>query len=87
MIYKVFAIRDTKSCFMSPVVDINEQSAIRNFDRAVHAGDQSLIAYAPGDFDLYCIGEYNDQSGELVPKNPVIFICNGASLIGGKSDA
>lgn len=81
MIYGVFAIRDKKTCFMSPIVDMSDQSAIRNFSRAVN-GEGNLMDFAPDDFDLYQIGTYDDQSGRLEPFETIQFIINGASLVG-----
>lgn len=86
MKYGVYAVRDKASCFMSPIVDATDQSAIRNFARAVNQ-DGSLMDFSPSDFDLYLIGHYDDQTGALAPADPIQFIAAGSSLIGGYKNA
>lgn len=66
MIYKVYAIRDERTgSFMTPTCDINDRTAERNFEHALRQ-PTSLFNSHPQDFMLYCIGEYNEQIGELV---------------------
>lgn len=86
MVYGVYAIRDKLTAFMSPAIDASDASAIRNFARAVNQPD-TLFDFASSDFDLYKIGEYDDQSGALKPIQPVQFIASGASLVGYKVGA
>lgn len=81
MIYPVYSIRDKATAFMPVSVDLNDQSAIRNFSMAVNAGSGPL-GFSPADFDLYKVGEFNDQSGEIKPVTPAVFLVNGASLVG-----
>ena len=81
MIYGVFSIRDKATCFMSPIVDVSEKSAIRNFARAVNNPD-GLMEFAPGDFDLYQIGTYDDQTGKLEALSPVVMIASGSNMVG-----
>lgn len=80
MKYPVYAIRDKASAFMSPVVDQSDAAAIRNFANAVNS-DTGIIGFQPSDFDLYKIGEYDDQNAQLSPVSPVEFIVNGAALV------
>lgn len=79
MKYPVYSIRDKATAFMAPMVDVNEQSAIRNFAQAVNSGNGSL-AFQPGDFDLYKVAEFDDQKGTLFPIEPIQFIVNGNNL-------
>lgn len=83
MIYGIYSIRDALTGFMSPALDINDQSAIRNFARAINQGD-SLMDFSPKDFDLYLVGEFNNQTGVLTPVSPVQMVVSGSSLVGVK---
>lgn len=79
MKYPVYSIRDKATAFMAPMVDVNEQSAIRNFAQAVNSGNGS-IGFQPGDFDLYKIGEFDDKKGIVTPVEPIEFVVNGNNL-------
>lgn len=70
MKFKVYAIRDVHTGFLSPTVDQNDQSAIRNFAHAVMQS-QSLMNSHPEHYSLYCIGEYESDSGKITPCVPV----------------
>lgn len=83
MIYPVFSIRDVKTAFMAPMVEINDRAAIRNFSRIINS-ETGLINYSPSDFDLYLIGHFDDQSGKLESIDPVQFIVAGRDLVGVK---
>lgn len=83
MIYPVFSIRDVKTTFMAPLIEINDRAAIRNFSRVVNS-DDGLMSYSPSDFDLYLIGHFDDQSGKIESVDPVQFVCAGRDLVGVK---
>lgn len=70
MEYPIYAIRDSKVGFMTPTVDQNDASAARNFEHAV-MNSASLMNSHPGDYELYRIGTYETDSGEIHPEMPV----------------
>lgn len=81
MIYSVYAIRDQKSGrFMQPINDINEATAKRGFSQAVNNPD-GIIGFAPKDFDLYKLAEFNDETGVYDALPAIQLVCNGAQLI------
>lgn len=72
---RIYVIRDKKTTFMTPLFDHNDQSAIRNFQVACK-NTQSLFNSHPADFDLYCIGEYDFDTGRIASFEPE-FVCGG----------
>lgn len=70
MKYGVYAMRDVKVGFLTPSVDVNDESAIRNFTHAVVNSDSILFSHAK-DFALYRIGTYDSDVGTLDPQMPV----------------
>lgn len=81
MIYNVYAIRDQKSGrFMMPTCDINDETAKRGFAQAVNS-DMGIVGFAPADFDLYQIAEFDDQNGRYKPNDVIELVCNGAQLV------
>ncbi len=79
MIMNLYAVRDVKSTYMSPVVGSNDAQAMRAF----RAGMRSVPEFdvAPADFELYRIGEYNNESGSITPTIPPVWICSGAEEV------
>ena len=80
MKYPVYSYRDVKVGFMPPQCDQSDQSAIRGFSYAVN-GNNGMMNFAPKDFDLFKVGEFDTDSGELIPCVPVQ-IASGASVYG-----
>lgn len=69
MIYPVYAIRDSRVGFMTPTLDQNDPAATRNFAHAAME-PSSLMHSHPSDFDLYRVGEFDTDSGEIKPCVP-----------------
>lgn len=72
MIYGIYTIRDVKTSFLSPTVDYNDDSAIRNFKHAC-LNSNSLFFTCPEDYALYKIGEFDSEDGTIksykIPKH------------------
>lgn len=85
MRYGMYVIRDTKTEFMRPTTDLNDESAIRNFTFAIN-NSTDIMGFAPGDFDLYKIGYFDAEKGMFdIADYPVPeFIVSGASVYGVK---
>lgn len=81
----VFAIRDKHTGFLEPKLNINEQVAIRGFATAINNSPVgSEIGFAPGDFDLYKLGEFDSDTGMYDTHIPE-FVVSGSSVVGVKS--
>ena len=67
MKFKVFSIYDSAAeTFNTPVFLATNNQAIRQFDDMVN-GDDSQLAKHPGDYTLFCIGEFDTDIGLLTP--------------------
>lgn len=66
MKYNMYAIRDVKTGFLTPTVDLNDASAARNFAHACMSKG-SLFFSHPGDYELYQIATYDSDSGQIEP--------------------
>lgn len=87
MKYIVVSMRDKHTGFMAPQLDVNDQSAVRNFANTMqNAPAESIIGFAPADFDLYKLGTFDSEKGMFDTGIPE-FLANGASVIGGKDYA
>jgi len=65
MIKKMYAIRDAKAeAFLNPWFKVTHGEAERDFNAAVNNEETTLAKY-PEDFDLYYLGDYDDNSGKL----------------------
>lgn len=78
MIQKLYAIRDQLSTYKAPFIMPNDKVAEREF-KAIVNDSKSGMYYAPEYFDLYYIGEFDDNTGDLKPNKPTL-LCNGAAV-------
>lgn len=66
MKYGVYSVRDQLSCFLRPTFDINDATAIRNFEHAVLNTEDSLFFSHPEDYALFRLGTFDDQNASFV---------------------
>lgn len=65
----VYCVRDKMVGFMQPILDTNDDSAIRNFKYGVTRND--AMAFSSDDYELYFIGEFDTADAlfdRVVPK-------------------
>lgn len=82
MIKKVFAIRDSKAGMYNQPFHMN---LVGEAERALHRlvnDDKSTISQYPEDFDLFEIGEFDDQSGLYQCLDTPRHILKAAQLVG-----
>lgn len=64
MIYGIYVIRDIKTGYMGLTLDINDQSAMRNFEHAMSKEDSLMFSH-PKDFSLYSLANYDSETGVI----------------------
>jgi hypothetical protein len=78
---KVFSIRDSKgNLFNTPFCKMNERDATFEFKRLVN-DKQSLPGQYPKDFDLYLLGEYDDQTGRFTSLDQPQHLAEGITQV------
>lgn len=76
---KIYSIKDTKVAFMQPFYQANQAVAIRNFNNAVNAKETNNINQNADDMELWELGEFDDQTGEI--KSEVKYVIKANDLI------
>lgn len=73
MRYKIVAIRDRAiDTYGTPFFVASHGQAIRSFgDEINRASDNNNLNKHPEDFDLFALGEYDDQTGEFDAVRPL----------------
>jgi len=80
MIQKIFAIRDIKAGnYATPFFMPSNGLAIRAFSDLV-SDPKTTINRHPDDFQLFVIGEYDDNSGEIISTKPE-FLSNASEYL------
>lgn len=79
MNFGVYAIRDVKSGFMSPTVEVNNEVAIRNFVYAV-LHNEMFDSFA-SDYSFYRIGDFDTDTGTLKPYTPPVFLLEARAAV------
>lgn len=82
----IFCIKDRAvQTFGEPMAMPSQQHAIRWFKDLVNSDPaQSAIARHPDDYDLYYIGEYNDDAAEMIEQEPIELAVRGKDLVNPK---
>ncbi len=90
MKFYVYSIRDVRTGFLSPSIEVSDQVAKRNFEHAVSHSGSSLFMSHPEDYSLWCIGAFDSDTGVLEPCNPIGRIMEASDVLarmtGGLSD-
>lgn len=76
----VYAMRDLKTEFISPVCSANDEVARRNFESAISQSQDVLFTHRE-DFQLFKIGSFNTESGVLTPEKLPILIADGKDVV------
>lgn len=72
MIHRIFAVRDAKvEAFLQPFFTQTAGSAIRSISEVVN-DPQHTFAKHHGDYALYKLGEFDDESGVFLPETPTL---------------
>lgn len=79
MKFGMYAIKDAKTGFMTPTVDQNDASALRNFEHAVNQPD-SLMHSHPNDFTLCRLASYDTDTG-ICDVAPVPYVVADAAEV------
>lgn len=61
--YSIYSVRDVHNGFGLPICDYNDRTAKRSFLAAVSQDG----VMSPGDYDLFCIGTFDTESGTIEP--------------------
>lgn len=67
MTHKLFLIRDSKSETFNPPFAARTHGEAERYFRTLVNNKETSIAKFPEDYDLYFIGDFDDQSGKLAP--------------------
>lgn len=83
MIYPMYSVKDIRANqFSIPRADLNQDCAKRFFAMQVNT-PENMISFSPGDFELYCVGIFDEIKGSMEGCTPE-FICRGTELVGVK---
>lgn len=64
---KLVALYDRATEAFAPIMTVHTRNeAIRSFRQAVNDPNTPVYAH-PTDYELYIVGDYNDETGEITP--------------------
>lgn len=66
MVFGVYSVRDVKTGYLTPTIDANDQSAVRNFEHAVMQQNTLLYSHAE-DYSLFKIADFDADTAEVIP--------------------
>ena len=66
MIYNIYCFKDSVvGQFMNPFYQHNDNVAKRTLSQAVNDSNPNVVNQNVGDISLYCVGTFNDVTGEV----------------------
>lgn len=80
MKYGVYVIRDVETGYLTPTIDVNDNSAKRNFAFAMNRPD-SIMHFRPKDYSLHRIAEYDSETGVLYDEIGIVKLCEGVDVV------
>lgn len=73
MIHPIFSVRDQMVGYNDPFVAINRNVAERDFTNVVN-NENGRIYLNPNHYDLYYIGDFNTETGQITPCEPELIV-------------
>lgn len=68
---KIYAFKDVKAGeFINVFMQKNENMALRYAQAVIHNPSNGVMALSPEDFELYYLGDFNVENGDLVSCAP-----------------
>lgn len=81
---RIYSIYDNKAAaYMRPFFHRNNATAVRDVEQGVN-DPQSDLSRAPGDFDLFCLAEWDEVSGKIEVLEKVENLGNLVHFVRGK---
>lgn len=81
MMTQIFAVYDSKACYFgTPFFMPSTGAAVRMFSDLANDA-RSMVNRHPSDFVLYCIGNFDDNSGMVIATSPHISLGLGADFV------
>lgn len=76
----IYSLFDKKAICFSPLFTAeNDDVAKRIVFTSIRT--DNLLATNPGDFSLYCLGQYDSNTGNVSGVSPVALVCEVLSLL------
>lgn len=73
MKYGIYVIRDQRTSFLTPTVDMNDATAMRNFEHAIQDKNSLFFTHVE-DYSLYRIGTYDSDTGSIDPEMATLIV-------------
>lgn len=81
MIYKIFSVRDSKAnAFLQPFFMNNQGTAIRAITDCANDPNHAFFKHS-NDYDLFQIGEFNEDDGKVIPLDSPLHVVSIFQLI------
>lgn len=76
---RMYSVRDNKTMFWPPMEGYNDPAAVRDFEQLVNKNEMMYLH--PGDFDLYFVGTFDNDTGIFDSCTPIQFVVSASSVV------
>lgn len=78
---KIYSVKDAKAeVFNTPFYQSTHGEAERSFTRLVQ-DEKSIISQFPDDYDLYCLGEFDDRTGLIATLDTPLHVAKANNML------
>lgn len=75
MVYGLYCVKDARSGWLTPSMDANDRTAMRNFEAAAARVDSLFFTHA-ADYSLYHVADFDSTTGAVIPLPTPAFLCS-----------
>lgn len=76
----LYSVLDVTVGFNQPFADRSDEVATRGFAYSINNSD--IMGFAPKDFDLYCLGTFDEKTGKIEGVFPPVLVTKGTDVYG-----
>lgn len=71
---EIYSLKDTKSGFLNPFYEVNEECAIRGISTAMSNTKNDVLYVCAQDFELWKLGTFDTTTGAITVDNGPTFV-------------
>lgn len=82
MIQKIYSVFDRKAVLYGTLMFFaNDEMAKRGAADLMRVGGDTPMNHYPEDFDIYCVGEFDTESGVMMGQGAPALVCRFADFV------
>lgn len=81
MVLRIYTILDVKAAVHHIPMFSHNDAAVKRILSRTFSDEKTMYSWTPEDYQIFCLGEYDDESGKITTSLTKEFICLGSDLV------